>query len=177
MKPTWRIVQPGHPEIVSSAEWAMGGPRYSVAASDDPNAYRVKRQPDESLAEWIERLEAHAIAQIPELQPLEETIASMIGLYGDWGSVTTATAVVTMQGTSLTKVLLANSLNAGALRTWKTRLGVVLRGSENGLIRSAGNGLVKWAPKIRPLSAPGSWLPGQLTSSCTVGRGSSLRWR
>ncbi|MFF7732406.1 PE-PGRS family protein [Streptomyces sp. NPDC007984] len=136
----------------------------SVAASDDPNAYKFKRQPDESLADWVERLEAHAIAQIPGLQPHEETIASMIGLYGDWGSVTAATAVVTMQGTSLTKVLLGNSLKAGALRTWKTRLGVVLRGSENGLIRSAGNGLVKWAPKVRSLSAPGSWLPGQLGS-------------
>ncbi|MFD5909601.1 PE-PGRS family protein [Streptomyces massasporeus] len=136
----------------------------SVAASDDPNAYKFKRQPDESLADWIERLEAHAISQIPGLQPHEETIATMIGLYGDWGSVTAATAVVTMQGTSLTKVLLGNSLKAGALRTWKTRLGVVLRGSENRVIRSAGNGLVKWAPKIRSLSAPGSWLPGQLGS-------------
>ncbi|MCE7049998.1 PE-PGRS family protein [Streptomyces purpurascens] len=136
----------------------------SVAASDDPNAYKFKRQPDESLADWIQRLEAHAIAQIPGLQPHEETIASMIGLYGDWGSVTAATAVVTLQGTSLTKVLLGNSLKAGALRTWKTRLGVVLRGSESGLIRSAGNGLIKWTPKLRSLSAPGSWLPGQLGS-------------
>ncbi|WP_097274430.1 PE-PGRS family protein [Streptomyces sp. TLI_55] len=134
----------------------------SVAASDDPNAYKFKRQPDESLADWIERLEAHAISEIPGLQPHEETIATMIGLYGDWGSVTAATAVVTIQGTSLTKTLLGNSLKAGALRTWKTRLGVVLRGSDNGLIRSAGNGLIKWAPKIRSLSAPGSWLPGQL---------------
>ncbi|MEU1159516.1 PE-PGRS family protein [Streptomyces sp. NPDC005921] len=136
----------------------------SVAASDDPNAYKFKRQPDESLADWIERLEAHAISQIPGLQPHEETIATMIGLYGDWGSVTAATAVVTIQGTSLTKTLLGNSLKAGALRTWKTRLGVVLRGSDNGLIRSAGNGLIKWTPKIRSLSAPGSWLPGQLGS-------------
>ncbi|GGL73489.1 hypothetical protein GCM10010129_16370 [Streptomyces fumigatiscleroticus] len=134
----------------------------SVAASDDPNAYKFKRQPNESLADWIERLEAHAISQIPGLQPHEETIATMIGLYGDWGSVTAATAVVTIQGTSLTKTLLGNSLKAGALRTWKTRLGVVLRGSKTGLIRSAGNGLIKWSPKIRSLSAPGSWLPGQL---------------
>ncbi|MDT0613572.1 PE-PGRS family protein [Streptomyces lancefieldiae] len=136
----------------------------SVAASDDPHAYDFKRQPNESLADWVERLEAHAITRIPGLQPHEETVASMIGLYGDWASVTAATAVVTIQGTSLTKVLLGNSLKAGALRTWKTRLGVVLRGSNNGLIRSAGNGLIKWTPKIRSLSAPGSWLPGQLGS-------------
>jgi hypothetical protein len=134
----------------------------SVAASNDPNADQFKRQPDESLSDWIERLEAHAIAKIPGLQPHEETIATMIGLYGDWGSITTASAVVTIQGASLTKTLLGNSLKAGALRTWKTRLGVTLRGSDSGLIRSAGNGLIKWAPKIRSLSAPGSWLPGQL---------------
>jgi hypothetical protein len=30
LKATWRIVQPGHPEIVSSAEWAKGGPRDMV---------------------------------------------------------------------------------------------------------------------------------------------------
>ncbi|MFC5674853.1 PE-PGRS family protein [Streptomyces incanus] len=134
----------------------------SVAASNDPNSYRFKRQPDETLAEWIERVEAHAVSRIPGLQPHEETIATMIGLYGDWTAVTAATAVVTIQGTSMTKVLLGNSLKAGALRAWKTRLGVVLRGSQNGLIRSAGNGLIKWSPKIRSLSAPGSWLPGQL---------------
>ncbi|WP_344391978.1 PE-PGRS family protein [Streptomyces vastus] len=134
----------------------------SVAASDDPNADEFKRQPDESLSDWIERLGAHAISRIPGLEPHEETIATMIGLYGDWGAVTAASAVVTIQGASMTKVLLGNSLKQGALRTWKTRLGVALRGSNNGLIRSAGNGLIKWTPKLRSLSAPGSWLPGQL---------------
>ncbi|MEL3944812.1 MULTISPECIES: PE-PGRS family protein [Streptomyces] len=136
----------------------------SVAASADPDAYKFKRRPDESLAEWVERLEAHAISQIPGLQPHEETLATMVGLFGDWTSVTAATAVFTVQGTSLTKVLAGNSLKRGALRTWKTRLGVALRGSDKGLIRSAGNGLIKWTPKIRSLSAPGSWLPGQLGS-------------
>ncbi|MFI1484584.1 PE-PGRS family protein [Streptomyces sp. NPDC020747] len=134
----------------------------SVAASDDPNADKFKRQPNESLSDWIERLEAHAISRIPGLQPHEETIATMIGLYGDWGSITAATAVVTIQGASMTKVLLGNSLKTGALRTWKTRLGVALRGSDSGLIRSAGNGLIRWTPQLRSLSAPGSWLPGQL---------------
>ncbi|MEU3841769.1 PE-PGRS family protein [Streptomyces sp. NPDC028635] len=134
----------------------------SVAASDDPHAYDFKRQPNESLADWLDRMKAHAIAQIPGLQPHEATIATMIGLYGDWGSITTASGVVTIQGASLTKVLLLNSLKQGALRTWKTRIGVVLRGSDNGLIRAAGNGLIKWTPKLRSLSAPGSWLPGQL---------------
>lgn len=134
----------------------------SVAASDDPKADTFKRRVNESLSDYIDRLKAHAIAQIPGLAPHEETIATMIGLYGDWGSITKSAAVVTIQGTSLTKVLLGNSLKQGLMRTWKTRIGVALRGSENGLIRSAGNGLIKWTPKIRSLSAPGSWLPGQL---------------
>ncbi|MFI8092395.1 PE-PGRS family protein [Streptomyces sp. NPDC086080] len=134
----------------------------SVAASGDPKAYEFRRKPDESLSEWVERLQAHAITRIPGLQPHEETVASMIGLFGDWAGVTAATAVVTVHGASLTKVLVGNSMKAGALRTWKTRLGVALRGSDSGLIRSAGNGLIKWTPKIRSLSAPGSWLPGQL---------------
>ncbi|MGA5893794.1 hypothetical protein [Streptomyces venetus] len=30
VKPTWRIAQPGHPEIVSSAEWVKGGPKEMV---------------------------------------------------------------------------------------------------------------------------------------------------
>ncbi|MFD6168157.1 hypothetical protein [Streptomyces coeruleorubidus] len=30
LKPTWRIAQPGHPDIVTSAEWAKGGPREMV---------------------------------------------------------------------------------------------------------------------------------------------------
>ncbi|MFJ2723136.1 hypothetical protein [Streptomyces sp. NPDC087437] len=83
----------------------------SVAASDDPKAYSFKRTPDESLNDWIERMKAHAITQIPGLQPHEGTIATIIGYYGDWTSATRATATVTVQGTSLTRVLLGNSLN------------------------------------------------------------------
>ncbi|WJV48393.1 hypothetical protein [Streptomyces flavofungini] len=30
LKPTWRIEQPGHPEITNSAEWAKGGPKEIV---------------------------------------------------------------------------------------------------------------------------------------------------
>ncbi len=134
----------------------------SVAASDDPKADTFKRRVNESLSDYVDRLKAHAIAQIPGLAPHEETIATMIGLYGDWGSITKSAAVVTIQGTSLTKVLVGNALKQGVMRTWQTRIGTALSGSNNGLIRSAGNGLIRWSPKIRSLSAPGSWLPGQL---------------
>ncbi|MFB7739772.1 PE-PGRS family protein [Streptomyces sp. NPDC056112] len=136
----------------------------SVAASDDPKAYSFKRTPDESLNDWIERMKAHAIAQIPGLQPHEGTIATIIGYYGDWTSVTKATATVTIQGTSLTRVLLGNSLKQGALTTWKNRIGVALRGTNNGALKWAGNGIVEWTPRLRSLSAPGSWFPSALSS-------------
>ncbi|MET7764467.1 PE-PGRS family protein [Streptomyces sp. NPDC005393] len=135
----------------------------SVAANDSPQADVFQRKSNESLSDWLDRMKAHAIAKIPGLQPHEQTIQTMIGLYGDWTSVNGTSATVTIQGTVLTKVLLGNSLKNGALRTWKTRLGVALRGSRSGLIQKAGNGLIKWTPKLRSLGAPGSWFPSKLS--------------
>ncbi|WP_442810108.1 PE-PGRS family protein [Streptomyces sp. NBC_01197] len=134
----------------------------SMAASTDPKAFEFKRQRDESLNDWIQRLESHALSRIPGLQPHEATVDTLLGLFGDWTSITAATAVVTIQGSSLTKVLVGNNLQKGAVRAWKIRAGTMLRASNNALLRKGGNALIKWAPKIRSLSAPGSWLPGQL---------------
>ncbi|MFJ2723115.1 PE-PGRS family protein, partial [Streptomyces sp. NPDC087437] len=99
----------------------------SVAASDDPNADVFKRDPHESLDDWVLRIKTHALEQIPGLKPHAATIMSVIDLYGDWNSTTKTMATVTIQGTALTKVLLFNSLAQGSLRTWKTRIGVALR--------------------------------------------------
>ncbi|MFE6716700.1 PE-PGRS family protein [Streptomyces albidoflavus] len=134
----------------------------SVAASDDPNADKYKRQPNESLNDWITRLEAGAISKIPGLAPHEETIASLIKYAGDAGSIIKATGVITVQGAALTNVLAGNALKNGPLRTWKTRLGVTLRASNNGWVRQAGNWLVRSKLPIRSLSAPGAWLPSRL---------------
>ncbi|MEV8568671.1 PE-PGRS family protein [Streptomyces sp. NPDC051322] len=134
----------------------------SVAASDDPKADSFKRQPHESLNDWLDRLKAQAIGKIPGLHPHEKTIQYLIGLYGDWGSVTSTTATVTIQGTALTKVLVGNALAKGALRTWKTRIGVTLRGSDNSLLRWSGSKLIKMKLPIRSLGAPGSWFPSKL---------------
>jgi hypothetical protein len=136
----------------------------SVAASDDPEAKGFARQDGEAVVDWIDRLKAHAIAQIPGLQPHEATIESFIGLYGDWTASTVTAATVTIQGAALTKVLVGNAFSQGALRTWKTRIGTVLRGSANGRIRAAGNGIIRWQPLMKSLSAPGSWLPSKIAA-------------
>ncbi|MER5563797.1 PE-PGRS family protein [Streptomyces sp. NPDC001571] len=134
----------------------------SLAASEDKHAYEFKRQPNESLNDWIQRIEAHAITRIPGLHPHEQTVDTLLGLFGDWTSVTAATAVVTLQGSSLTKVLVGNSLKRGVFRGWKTQIGAAMRASDNRWLQKGGTSLIKWSPKIRSLSAPGSWLPGQL---------------
>ncbi|MFD9356752.1 PE-PGRS family protein [Streptomyces sp. NPDC060031] len=134
----------------------------SVAASEDPAAYEFKRKPDESLNDWIARLEGHALSKLPGLKEHEETLVNLVKIFGDWTAITTATAVVTISGSSLTKVMVGNTFQTGAARAWKIRVGTVLRASGNELLRKGGNKLINWAPKIRSVSAPGSWLPGQL---------------
>ncbi|MER7968060.1 MULTISPECIES: PE-PGRS family protein [unclassified Streptomyces] len=134
----------------------------SVAASDDPKADAFKRKSNESLNDWISRIKAHALEQIPGLKPHASTIMTVIDLYGDWKSVNATTATVTIQGAALTKVLVGNSFKEGLLRTWKTRIGVTLRGSDNNLLRWSGTKLIKYTPKIRSLGAPGSWFPSKL---------------
>ncbi|WP_431043786.1 PE-PGRS family protein [Streptomyces sp. P1-3] len=137
----------------------------SVAASADPNAEAFQRRADESLNVWFDRLKAHAIAQLPGLQPHEPTIQTIIGLLGDWTSAAGAATVVTIQATALTKILVGNALwQSPQLRAWKIRIGAVLRGSSNGTIQGWGSGIVRWTPPIRSLSAPGSWLPGRIAA-------------
>ncbi|MEV6956390.1 PE-PGRS family protein [Streptomyces sp. NPDC051183] len=134
----------------------------SVAASEDPAAYEFKRKPDESLNDWIARLEGHALSKLPGLKEHEETLVNLVKIFGDWTAITAATAVVTVSGSSLTKVVVGNTFQTGAARAWKIRVGTVLRSSGNELLRKGGNKMINWAPKIRSVSAPGSWLPGQL---------------
>ncbi|MFE9406732.1 PE-PGRS family protein [Streptomyces sp. NPDC006530] len=137
----------------------------SVAASDDPHAKGFARQDGEAVADWIDRMKAHALAQIPGLQPHEQTIETLIGLFGEWKDGKEAALTVTVQAGALTTVLVKNSLlESGQLRTWKIRVGAILRGSSNGRIRTLGNGLVKWEPALKSLSAPGSWLPSKIAS-------------
>lgn len=137
----------------------------SVAASDDPQAKGFTRQDDESIPDWIDRLKAHVVAQIPGLQAHEKTIENLIGLYGDWTDGKHAAATVTAQGAALTTTLVKNAmLKSGELRAWKIRAGTLLRGSANPTIRGWGTGLVKWDLALKSLAAPGSWLPSKIAT-------------
>ena len=134
----------------------------SVAASDDPKAYDFKRRPDETVNDYVERLAAHALEQIPGMPLHEETIATLVGLFGDWHSVALAAGVVTVSGTSLTRVVIGNHVNTTSGRALRIRMGAMLRSSGVGFVRWSGNKLVKWSPPVRSVSAPGSWMPSRL---------------
>ncbi|QIB45499.1 PE-PGRS family protein [Streptomyces aureoverticillatus] len=135
----------------------------SVAASDEPGAKGFARQDGEAIVDWIDRVKAHALAKIPGLQSHEQTIQTLVGLYGDWRSVTDTAGVATFQGVALTRVLVTNSFFRSAqLRSWKIRAGTVLRGSSHPWVRDAGSQLVRFRPELQSLSAPGSWLPSRL---------------
>ncbi|MFI6087249.1 PE-PGRS family protein [Streptomyces sp. NPDC051218] len=135
----------------------------SVAASDDPNAKDLTRQPGEKLGDWVARLEAHALAKIPGLEPHEESLTGMIKFGSDAFNVAAAAQVVAASGLSGTKVLLGNAVKTGKLGPMKDALATrwTAAGS-NPILRWAGTKLGSYNPPIRSLAAPGSWFPGQL---------------
>ncbi|GGL00859.1 PE-PGRS family protein [Streptomyces flaveus] len=135
----------------------------SVAASDDPNAKDLTRQPGEKLGDWVARLEAHALSKIPGLEPHEESLTEMIKFGADAFNVAAAAQVVTASGFAGTKVLLGNAVKTGKLGPMKDALAArwTAAGS-NPILRWAGTKLGNYNPPIRSLTAPGAWLPGQL---------------
>ncbi|MFE5397341.1 PE-PGRS family protein [Streptomyces sp. NPDC056568] len=135
----------------------------SVAASGDPAAKDLARQPGEKLGDWVARLEAHALSKIPGLEPHEETLTEMIKFGSDAFNVATAAQVVGATGFSGTKVLLGNAVKTGKLGPMKDALAArwTAPGS-NPVLNWAGTRLKGYNPPIRSLSAPGSWFPGQL---------------
>ncbi|GGV69544.1 hypothetical protein GCM10010294_26610 [Streptomyces griseoloalbus] len=143
----------------------------SVAASGDPNAKELARQPGEKLGDWIARLEAHAISRIPGLEPHEETLTEMIKFGADVFNVAAATQVVAASGFAGTKVLLGNAVKTGKLGPMKDALAArwTAAGS-NPILRWAGTKLGNYNPPIRSLTAPGSWLPGQLGTMASRSR-------
>lgn len=137
----------------------------SVAASDDPNAKDLARRPGEMFGDWIARLEAHALSKIPGLEPHEQSLTELIKLGSDVVNVVTASQVAVVTGFSGTKVLLGNAVKTGKLGPLKDALATrwTATGS-NAVLRWVGTKLGNYNPPIRSLSAPGSWLPGQLGS-------------
>ncbi|MFD8518604.1 PE-PGRS family protein [Streptomyces capillispiralis] len=143
----------------------------SVAASGDPNAKDLARQPGEKLGDWVARLEAHAISKIPGLEPHEETLTEMIKFGADAFNVAAATQVVAATGFSGTKVLLGNAVKTGKLGPMKNALAArwTAAGS-NPILNRPGRWLRSYDPPIRSLSAPGSWFPGQLGNMASRSR-------
>ncbi|RZE74899.1 PE-PGRS family protein [Streptomyces albidoflavus] len=134
----------------------------SVAASEDPDAFQFQREPNESLNKWLDRLKVHAIAQLPGLAPHEATVGTLYDAASNAHAIMSAGTRVVMQGSSLTTVLVGNSLKNGRGAVWKNRVAGALQRSRSPFIRQRGVSLARWSPPIRSLSAPGTWLPGRL---------------
>lgn len=137
----------------------------SVAASEDPNAKGLMRQSGEKFDDWVARLEAHGLSEIPGLEPHEETLTEVIKFGSDAFNVAAAAQVSMAGGFSGTKVLLGNAVKSGKLGPLKDALAArwTAAGSSP-ILRWAGTRLRNYNPPIRSLAAPGSWLPGQLGS-------------
>ncbi|MDQ0297210.1 MULTISPECIES: PE-PGRS family protein [Streptomyces] len=135
----------------------------SVAASDDPEAEGLARRKGEMFGDWIVRLEAHALLKIPGLEIHEKTLAEMISAGSDALNVAAATQTAVGSGTSWTKVVVGNSVKAGRIGPAKEILQARWsQPSSNLVAKWASRRLRGFNPKLRSLSAPGSWLPGQL---------------
>ncbi|WP_405395100.1 PE-PGRS family protein [Streptomyces gougerotii] len=135
----------------------------SVAASDDPEAEGLARRKGEMFGDWIVRLEAHALLKIPGLEIHEKTLAEMISAGSDALNVAAATQTAVGSGFSLANVQWGNSVKTGRIRPMKAGLEASwLARDRSPFLRRAGLILQKYDPPIRSLSAPGSWLPGQL---------------
>ncbi|MEU6108988.1 PE-PGRS family protein [Streptomyces albidoflavus] len=135
----------------------------SVAASDAPEAKKLTRRKGEMFGDWIARLEAHALVQVPGLNLHEPTLTEYLKLGGDTLNVAAAAQTVVGSGASWTNVMVGNAVKAGRLGPIKEALQVRWRQpGSNRPQQWASRMLQKYDPRIRSLSAPGSWLPGQL---------------
>ncbi|MGW4457547.1 PE-PGRS family protein [Streptomyces albidoflavus] len=137
----------------------------SVAASDTPEAKKLGRRKGEMFGDWIARLEAHALVQVPGLNLHEPSLVEFIKIGGDAVNVAAAAQTVVGSGASWTNVMVGNAVKTGRLGPAKvalqTRWG---QPGSNFALRWASRRLGRYNPAIRSLSAPGSWLPGQLGS-------------
>ncbi|MFG2968657.1 PE-PGRS family protein [Streptomyces sp. NPDC048288] len=137
---------------------------FAMAVSRDPKADFFRRRRNESAHDWADRVRAHAIAQIPALRPYENQIKNLIGLYGDATSAVDFGARAVLLGTNITRVIAGNSFARGwgmALKNWS---------ADNLVARIPLAQAELWATSIRDarpviasLSAPGTWLPNQIS--------------
>ncbi|MFI0941157.1 PE-PGRS family protein [Streptomyces sp. NPDC021020] len=139
----------------------------SVANSDDPNASLFHRKPNENLETYLDRLRATALTSIPGLQPFEPAVEYLLGAYGDWKSVAESGGHVVAQGTALAKVLVNNSFANGLGKSFTTWLGLRIQSSGNPVVKAVGKAIEDFAPRVRSLSAPGTWLPTKVLGPLT----------
>lgn len=141
----------------------------ALATSGDSKADAYRRESNESLDDWVDRLRAHVVASsIPGLKPYEGDIAEILGLTGDVKGFLSHGGSATFHGANLTRVLVMNSLTRGFLQSKKLKAAALLRWLPMkydwvpGWVGVAGNKLQALEPVIKSLSAPGTWLPSKL---------------
>ncbi|WP_405671050.1 PE-PGRS family protein [Streptomyces sp. NBC_01530] len=140
----------------------------AMAISGDSKADAFRRKSRESLDDWVDRLRAHGVAQIPALTPYEKEIAEILGDVGDATSTMGHGGSAAFHSVNLTKVLVGNSITQGALRAHKARfVGLLQRfqGRYTWVPEQVAEWAVKldeWNPPVKSLAAPGTWLPSKL---------------
>ncbi|MGX1542310.1 PE-PGRS family protein [Streptomyces adustus] len=165
------------PKDIAAAGAALLSPEplvisYAMMISGDPNAEHFRRKPNESAHDWADRVRAIELTRIPVLKSRESQIRNLIGVFGDVTGTIDFGSRAIFHGTNVTRILVGNSLARGwgmAMKGWTadeiiSRLPVTQA-------EAWATGLRNSQPVIRSLSAPGSWLPGQLSR---LASGSSL---
>ncbi|MFD4764626.1 PE-PGRS family protein [Streptomyces sp. NPDC058439] len=141
----------------------------AMASRNDSTSDAFRREPRESLDDWVDRLRAHAFASIPALKPYEKDIEKFLGAYGDVTGLISHGGSAVFHGGNLTRILVGNSITQGG---WASGLKMWTAGTLQGVpgripwapakIAEWGMRLEEWNPPIRSLSAPGTWLPSRL---------------
>ncbi|MFR0358965.1 PE-PGRS family protein [Streptomyces sediminimaris] len=140
----------------------------AMATNGDPHTEAFRRKSRESLDDWVDRMRAHGIAQIPALKPYEKEIAEILGDVGDATSTLSRGGSAAFHSVNLTKVLVGNSITQGALRVHKARFAGSLQrfqGRYTWVPEKVAEWAVRldeWNPPVKSLAAPGTWLPSRL---------------
>ncbi|MPY30724.1 PE-PGRS family protein [Streptomyces adustus] len=119
----------------------------------------------ETYSEWLARIEAHYLAEIPGAKGIgENNIDEFLNGVSDATGVIKIGGTTIVSGAALGNVFLKNSWHQGMLRQgiespwWRAEGAGALRSRFGTALRNLPAG------EIRSLGAPGSWLPGQLGS-------------
>ncbi|MFI8909398.1 hypothetical protein ACWEJQ_22110 [Streptomyces albidoflavus] len=129
----------------------------SVAASGDPDSEAFRRQKQETIDEWLNRLAGHALADLSGLETHEATFTKMVELTRDGASVLSIGGRTLLIGSSLA-VTQANNAFSRAL----PRIADGLQASNSPLAKQTGRVAGWFNITPRALAAPGSWLPARL---------------